>query len=357
MKKIVFLLLITIVIVSCKKDSHSNNPQIKIASEKYAVRFSVAQFTETVAPITVSRRLTLASSKNNAVLPDTTTLGKQLAEYYYLVYDNAGNEIRRIYRSPGDYQTETDFHGGSQYISGIRYINTTDPYNVLTDSLVAGTYTVVFAGDNGGSGIGINNDDSDFDAVKLFYLIPQAVIYVGQGLDPVPVNVPLFFSKTTLVVGNQNTTSNITLNRVVGQVEVDLQDAMPANVAYIVIARQNEDGGFMINTETSTFPVENEDDQGNLIDNGENVITSSEIGKTDLLFYRFIWNTATPVTIILQARDKNSQVLFTKTIPNVPFYQNRRTILTGKLFNNTSSNQFTLTTNQAWGPDGPTIHF
>lgn len=80
----------------------------------------------------------------------------------------------------------------------------------------------------------------------------------------------------------------------VGQVEVDLQDAMPANVAYIVIARQNEDGGFMINTETSTFPVENEDDQGNLIDAGANVITSSEIGKTDLLFYRFIWNTATP---------------------------------------------------------------
>jgi len=62
-----------------------------------------------------------------------------LAEYYYLVYDNAGNEIRRIYRSPGDYQTETDFHGGSQYMFGIRYINTTDPYNILTDSLAAGT--------------------------------------------------------------------------------------------------------------------------------------------------------------------------------------------------------------------------
>lgn len=160
-----------------------------------------------------------------------------------------------------------------------------------------------------------------------------------------------------MVVGNQNTTCNITMNRVVGQLEVDLQDAIPANVAYLYITRQNEDGGFSINTETSTSADENEDDQGNLLDDKPDVITSSEIGKKDQLFYRYIWNTATPVTITLQARDKNNQILYTKTISNVPFFQNRRTILTGKLFNNTSAEQFTISANQTWGPDGPTIQF
>ncbi len=363
MKRLIYLLLVTI-IVSCKKDSHSINPQTKTASKKYAVRFSVAQFTETVGPITVSRRHTLASSKNNAVSPDTTTLGKQIVEYYYLVYDNAGNEIRRIYRSSADYQTKVDFHAGPQYnqggIVGLRYINTTDPYNIFTDSLAAGTYTVVFTGDSGdrnNSGININNNDVDQDAVEIFSLLPQATIYAGQGLDAEPISMDLFFSKTTLVVGTQNMISNINLDRVVGQLEVDLQDAIPANVAYINLTRQNEDGGFHINTETSTSPVENQDDQGNLLDPNYDIITSSEIGKAGLSFYRYIWNTVTPVTITLQAVDINNHILFTKKIPNVSFYQNRRTILTGKLFNNTSSDQFTITANQTWGPDGPTIQF
>jgi hypothetical protein len=257
MKKLPFILLATMIIVSCKKDSRIINLQTKTNIKKYAVKFSVAQFTETVTPISASKTRNLTTIQNNAAPPDTTTLGKQLLEYYYLVYDNAGNEIRRIYRASADYQTEADFHAGPQYnqggIVGLRYINTTNLYNVLTDSLATGTYTVVFAGTNDvDNGIGINNSDVDQDAVEIFSLLPQAIIYAGQGLDAYPRSQDLFFSKNTLVVGNQNTTSNITMNRVVGQLEVDLQDAIPANVAYINIARQNEEGGFRINTATST---------------------------------------------------------------------------------------------------------
>jgi hypothetical protein len=363
MKILSFLLLIATIIVSCKKDSRNTSPQPKTNVKKYAVKFSVAQFAETVGPITGSIR-NLAIRKNNAAVTDTTTLAKQVIEYYYLVYDSQGNEIRRIYRTSTSPQTISDYHAGSQYswggVTGLRYYDTTDPYNVLTDSLAAGTYTIVFTGDAGdryNSGININNNDTDFNAVELFSLLPQAIIYAGQGLDPEPVSMDLFFSKTTLVVGNQNTTASITMNRVVGQVQVVLQDAIPANVAYLNITRQNEDGGFRINTATSTSPVENEDDDGNLLDPGYDIITSSETGKAGLSFCRYIWNTATPVTITLQAVDKNGHILFTKTIPDVTFYQNRRTILTGKLFNNTSTTQFTITANQAWGADGPTIQF
>jgi uncharacterized protein YcfL len=362
MKKLAFLLLACMIIVSCKKDSHNIAPQTKINAKKYAVKFSVAQFNETVTQINAAKTRHLSLIKNDAVPPiDTTTLGRQLYQYYYIVYDNAGNEIRRILRNSGT-QIELIFHSGPAYgalgITGLREYTTTDPYNIITDSLAAGTYTVVLAATSNENGIGINDNDSQLDfGIAIYSLLPQAVVYAGQGLDAIPRSQDLFFSKSTLVVGDQNVTSNVTMNRVVGQLEVDLQDAVPANVAYIYIGRQNEDGGYLINTGTSAYADEFVDDFGALFDPDFDTITSTETGKTGLLLYRYIWNTATTVNIVLEAHDKYNNVLFTKTISNVQFYKNRKTILTGKLFNNTSTAQFSITANQAWGPDAPTINF
>lgn len=148
-------------------------------------KFSVAQFTQTVAPITASKTLNLATVKTNAAPPDTTTLSKQLFQYFYLVYDHAGNEIKRIERFSGTPQTEYVFHSGAAYndeqIAGLRNTNTDDPYNVITDSLAAGTYTVVFAGTDDANEIGIDERFTDFDAtVEEYDLLPQAIIYAGK---------------------------------------------------------------------------------------------------------------------------------------------------------------------------------
>jgi hypothetical protein len=372
MKKLLLALLaFGLLAVSCKKDMKTNGikPVTTDANaKKYKVDFAVSQFAQTVSPIDLHKAPQLMSTK--ALATDTSTLSQAINQYFYVVYNANGNEIKRIYRTALHPEHEDIYHEDGKeyniYIPGIEVGATTaDPFNVITDSLAAGTYTIVVTGSN--KDIGINNDDTGNGYDFTFYnpLLPpseyglpaRAAVYVDEGVDAIPQSQQIYFAKLQITVGNQNSTQSICINRIVGQLEVDLEGAIPSNVAWIGVAREGEYEGYSFYNEV---PFEDTflQDQPSGWDSDMGKITASDRAKTTYKTDRFVMNTVTPISVRLFALDANFNIILQKTIANVRIYKNKRTILSGKLFStDPATQQFTINANQAWAPDAPVIHF
>lgn len=372
MKKLLMAMLaLGLLAASCKKETRTDGIKpatINANAKKYKVNFAVSQFAQTVGDIGLSKGPQLMSTKSQAADPP---LSQAINQYYYIVYDSNGNEVKRIFRTAQNSGLIDIFHeNGQDYgreLLGLEVgVPTTDPFNVITDSLAAGTYTIVVTGSN--QELGVNNDDvNDFESSFTFYrpLLPppigdstaRAAVYVGQGLDPLPRSQEIYFGKVHITVGTQNSTQSICINRVVGQLELHLEDAtIPNNVAYIGVARVGELEGYLFYNEVpfgytflNDFPIDQDSEKStiNASDRGPNY-------KTD----RFVVNTATPINVKLFAFDASFNVIAQKTVYGVRIYKNKRTIISGKLFStDPASQQFTINANQAWGPDAPVVHF
>jgi hypothetical protein len=372
MKRLLLALLaFSLLAASCKKDMKTNGikPVTTDANaKKYKVDFAVSQFAQTVSPIDLHKAQQLMSTK--ALATDTSTLSQAINQYFYVVYDANGNEVKRIYRTAANPEIQDIYHEDGKeyniYIPGIEVgAHTTNPFNVISDSLAAGAYTIVVTGSN--EDIGINNDDTGLGYDFTFYnpLLPpingdfssRAAVYVDEGVDAIPQSQQIYFAKLQITVGNQNSTQNIALNRIVGQLEVDLEGAIPSNVAWIGVAREGEYEGYSFYNEVpfgGTFlqdqPIGWDSDMGK--------ITASDRAKPNYKTDRFVMNTVTPISVRLFALDANFNIIVQKTIPNVRIYKNKRTILSGKLFStDPAAQQFTINANQIWAPDAPVIHF
>jgi hypothetical protein len=366
-KLLIALLAFGVLATSCKKDSQKMNPKPNSANaEKHKVTLAVSQFSQTVGDIDL-KRPTALMAKKGVMATSTSALSDALIEYHYIVYNEEGSEIKRITRY-ADNNTMSIYHqDGKDYgnrIPGLEYVTNTAPFNVITDSLAAGNYTIVVTGSSGA--IIINTDKSSFgDPIYLpirrspptTYYPDLAAVYTAQGLEPIPRSVEIYFAKCNVTIGDSDMTHSLTLSRIVGQLEVNLEDAIPNNVAYIQAGRSGEYKGFSFEYEVPFGETFIEDDE-RYADVTPNVITGADIGKTNYKLQRYIINTAVPMTIILKAYDAANNLIVRKEINNVRFYKNKRTILSGKLFSNGPvTAQFTITANQAWDPDLPTIHF
>jgi len=373
MKKLLLAMLaLGLLAASCKKDMKTNGIKpvtIDANAKKYKVDFAVSQFSQTVGNIDLHKASQLMSTKSLAA--DTSTLNQAVNQYFYLVYDANGNEVKRIFRTAENPGLQDIFHeDGKQYNTPLPGLeggaHTTNPFNVITDSLAAGSYTIVVTGSN--KELGVNNDDiNDFESDFTFYnpLLPpvnrdstsRAAVYVGEGLDPFPRSQEIYFGKIQITVGNQNSTQSICINRIVGQLELNLEEPIPSNVAYIGVAREGELEGYLFYNEVP-FGYTFLDDQPINQDAEASKINASDRGKPNYKTDRFVVNTVTPINVKLIALDASFNVIVQKTVHNVRIYKNKRTIISGKLFSTgPASQQFTINANQAWAPDAPVIHF
>jgi hypothetical protein len=201
--------------------------------------------------------------------------------------------------------------------------------------------------------LGINNHNtswSDFENI-LYSPLTQAKVYQNQSLDIRPISQVIYFGKTTITVGNGDSAQGISINRVVGQVEVNIEDAMPANVSSISIAAIGNHAAFFFNSEISGESAASSEDEVtyNFI---TRQVTAADIGTTNFKVSGYILNTTTPISIIVKAFDSQQNLITFKRIDNVQFNKNKRTILSGHLFTpNTSPQQFNIYLNQAWNAD------
>ncbi|MDB5126607.1 hypothetical protein [Mucilaginibacter sp.] len=370
-KLLIAFLAFGLLAVSCKKDLpklnvNPNTPPNTANAKKHKVTFTVSQFSQTVGDIDLKRPSALMAKKG-VMATSTSALSDALAEYHYIVYDEAGSEIKRITRYANNNTMSIYHQDGKDYgnrIPGLEYVTNTAPFNVITDSLAAGNYTIVVTGSSGA--IIINTDKTSFgdpiyrpirQSSPTTNYVDLAAVYVAEGVDAIPRSVEIYFAKCNVTIGDTDATHSLTLNRIVGQLEVNLEDAIPNNVAYIQAGRSGEYKGFSFEYEVPFGETMIGDDE-RYADVTPNVITSADIGKTNYKLQRYILNTQVPITIVLKAYDAANNLIVRKEINNVRFYKNKRTILSGKLFNTgPAATQFTISANQAWGPDNPIIHF
>ncbi|MCQ6957585.1 hypothetical protein [Mucilaginibacter aquariorum] len=357
MKKILIAIAaISLLAASCKKDIRTQTGRDKPAGnanngKKYKVTYTLDGFSQTTKPISLKASARSAKKIKTAAVD---SLSQAITEFYYIVYNSAGDEIKRIKRFYGA-PVDNYYHEDGVYYStsdplGLEYRATTDPYNVITDSLAAGTYTIVITGSD--DELSANNHNSqwaDFENI-VYYPLVQAKVYQSQALDVRPVSQVIYFGKTTITVGSGDSAHGITINRVVGQVEVNIEDAIPANVSSISIAAIGNHSAFLFNSETSAEPGYIEDEVTyNFI---TRQVTAADIGTTNFKVAGYIMNITTPISIVVKAFDSQQNLITFKRIDNVQFSKNKRTILSGHLFTpNTSPQQFNIYLNQAWNAD------
>lgn len=367
MKKLLIgvIAVMSLLAVSCKKDTQSgpaksvnNTDNVK----KYKVTYTFDGFSQTTTNLSGNKARVLAKSILAATPADT--LAQAITQYYYIVYDNSGKEIKRIKRHSGRASFEQYYHENGQnynngnaddFVSGLEDRLTTDPYNVITDSLAAGTYTVVLVGSTDDMGINLHDTSTSDDQYVTYSPLSSAKVYQNDAIDILPWSQVIFFGKKTVTVGNSNSTQSLSISRVVGQLEVNIEDAIPANVKTIAIAGVGNNAAFLFGQEISADPIEGGSDESD-IDFIFGNITASDIGKTNYQVYGYIMNVTTPMSIIIKAYDASNNLITSKTVNNVQFGKNKRTILSGRLFT-PAATQFNITANQAWDPNVTIIHF
>lgn len=218
----------------------------------------------------------------------------------YIVFNSSGAKVNRIS------QTSADANFG-----------------VVSDQLSAGTYTVIIVGSKNPISIGLENS-----------LNGIGVVFSQHVYDS-------FYRKVTITVGNENIAQNITLDRFVSYVELVLTDAIPANAKKIVLNIENDHQSYFLSSESSS---------GVIIFNTEKVVETAAIGTTNFTMGTFVLNTKDPLTINIRAYDVDNKIIAEKKVTNVTCVKNRKTILTGKLFEGTtpSSASFTVSVNDTF---------
>ena len=290
---------------SCKKE-HSGtikNPSVK----KYAVRFNVTNFTQKQGAFSI-RHKNLSS--------DTLTN----LNSYFDVLDCF------IYDQP--YPADPTI---------IKQDSTMANMGVITDSLAAGNYTIIIiAGKKGLSydGLLFKPQDAEFG-------------YGGKWQDA-------FQTRVYVTVGAGNTTQNITLKRTVGKLEVQLLDNIPATADSLIVS---------VNSETLTQELDNAIVyNGTFVANYAMQIPASAKGKPNFVMDRIIGNTdeINGKTVTITCKDASNHVIATKTVNDVYFKANTKTILSGNLFTGSGGGQsqsFTAKADTAWGSTPTTVNF
>lgn len=306
MKKIFICLLLSSTLWSCKKEQDAI-PNLKtVATGKHEVTFSVSGFSTEVANM----------SKSNANLA-SSSLKESAAFLTYLVYDETGLEVSRI---------RQDSSGKTTRIIREEDANEVDlgqmAYGTIQDSLADGNYTVIIAASN--TLLEINNRSSGLG--YDFFNLQDAFFQYHRGLESVYRTSDTYYQKLSITVSDKNMQKPISLDRVVGKIEINILDAKP-----------DEQYKFRFENENDSFKFSDEKPFGVLSDN----IIPGYYGASSSFF---ILNTETPINVYISC--KVDGMTIEKLIANVHVVKNKRTILTGNVHSPAKSTSgFNITVN------------
>lgn len=316
MKKILLCVVsASVVLFSCKKE-HINNPPP--GSKTYPVTLSVG-FAASVRPFK-----TLSTRKSNTLktmLTGTDTLKDLVNKICYQVYNSSGLMVRSGKQSSSD----TDF-------------------GTFSENLPAGTYSVAIIA-------GANNDSSPLDSLSNLYAptaAPYDFSYEGSGHNGNPWG-DSFFKKLSITVGSTGTnTFTASLDRIVAQLEVNIEDSIPAGATVMKIKVINDNQYF--------DPVAGAPYFGEAF---THTFAAGAVGATNTKYNAIVLNTTTSFSVEIICTDATGNTIYKdKTIPNVTCMANETTIVTGKLFTSSIGNaKFSVTYDPEWNPTPVSIGF
>lgn len=305
MRKALLLAVVpALLLFSCKKE---HSPQVKPAQKMYKVTFDMASgFKQTIQSLKAGKQQTDGLQLDTA----TTNIAAYASLIRLNIYDSKGNEVRNLEQNAASVSN----------------------FGVIVDSLAAGTYSVLAAA-------GQSNMRTDGGGIPTVGVYTDMYYYTPQRLQTNWGDT--FYSKFQLTVTNGSVNQTIALTRLVGKLEVDFNDVIPANASRLDIQLHNEDFAYDLNTDA---PVRPDTLTYHL------TIPNSVKGTNTYSVSEIVLNTTTPFNVILTAYDNTNAVIATHTITNVTCTKNQRTILTGNFSNVTvnSGQQFNVSVDPSW---------
>jgi hypothetical protein len=315
MKKTLLLLAIAATIFSSCKKEHGLTTKVSSA-KKYAVHIQVANFTVSHANFALRTKGSHLASSSDTL----TNLASYVDRLYYVVVDS-----------------------NFKWVKTIAQDSTMANMGTITDSLAPGNYNIgIIAGKNelkiGPPGIVANNPLYGYAGQSwqgsFWSAYPNG--YVGLPWEDT------FQDEFPITVSAQNISQTITLNRVVGKLEVTLLDNIPANADSLFVSNY---GPGPANSLGNAFAAVN--------NNYQFAIPASAKGQPnftiDILIYNNIgiyYGDGSVQQFTITCKDAGGNVLGTRTVNSVIITANQKTILSGNLF--TSTQSFTTQIDTAW---------
>ena len=296
MRKILLLSAVAAMFLfSCKKE-HSGS-STSPASKKYQVTFNVTNFAQK------QTSFALKHGANN--LSDTlANLSSYFDVLYYVVYNQPYPANPKI----------------------VTQDSTMSNMGMLTDSLASGTYDVIIIA--GKKGLTI-------DPTLLYKAGDATFGYGGKWQDA-------FFYQTNLTVGSGNMSENVTLHRIVGKLELQILDNIPAAADSISMTINPE-----LTNKILQYGVSDAGSTSSIVTFAE-IIPASAKGHPNFTIDRIIGNVSESFTVTITCKNASNTVLGTTTVNGVTCIANEKTILSGKLFGNSNAQSFTAKIDTTW---------
>lgn len=288
-------------LIACKKDNYRKNTN---AAKLYNISFNVNNFSSQKSGYQLN------SMKSTGLTANTATYDTLMTpEILYIVYDSTGKEVHHLTQISSD-----------------------AAFGQINDQLATGTYTVVF--------VGAENMLNSFEGNRGLYFFPTKslqtdIIYYYFGFASEHFD-ETFFKKITLNVTGGNVNQNVDMTRIVGQLAVNIKDAIPSNATEIAVQMSGVNYHFSLGTglpsggkapiQNLYYPVGSSPSQG---------YTPFVTGATNYTMYAYILN-EDPFNVTITCYNGNS-ILASKTISNVRCTANKQTVLTGNLFGGAGS--------------------
>lgn len=291
MKKLFLLVAVSLLVASCSKEKEQNTTT---RFAKVNVHFNDFSITQEDFP-----------SKNEE---DPASYFSK-ASLTLAFYNAVGTEV---------YKT-TQIEGDGTYTT----------FGEFTANLQVGTYTMV--------AVGYAYSDGD----EFFLTSPTQAGFTSERPRE------MFCKTQTVTLTNSNPLNlDVTLNRISAALNIESTDNRPEGIAKIRTTYAK--GGKSFNPTTGLATT----DAGFSQTNSPSATVGSTIKVTS---FPFLFTDEEDINVTIEVLDASDNVLFTKTVPNVPFKRNRRTVLKGSIFTaGTTSTGFQLET--SW-LTGDTLNF
>ncbi len=232
----------------------------------------------------------------------TTTNGKEmnardyLGHLIYIVYDSSGKKMHQI--EQGGYSR--------QPVVG-----------TISDSLPSGKYTVVLAGKNKGGDTMVSYMNGDYLYMLQFYR---------------SLRNDVFYKKFELNVSNKDTViNNLKLEKLTGNLEVQVLDTMPPNIASVDVMIFSMPVYFNVLNETLSTSEDEPVAPGGEVD-------PAQIGNGPIIFNTYHFGSSKKFHVQIRAWEYRGNVhsLVRQKDVDVAVYPNKKTILSGRLYPPTS---------------------
>lgn len=311
---------------SCKKDHKESNSQTE---KTYPITFSIADFAQTVTPLGADNKATNAVKTNVTALP----LGSVIDVLGFVIYSNAS----------------TNSTASKDVFVARSVQNSVDAgFGTLSQNLPAGDYTVVAVG--GKTGLNV------FDGViptSIYSRLNNTFGYTSVNSSSTYVYSPwedTFYGKTSFTVGAAATNQQISLSRTVGQLVINIEDALPADISKISLSVGNEISYSYIDQNANKDYAQIKPYASTTTVN----VPASAIGTTNYQVSMIVGNTGAALNVEVKCYNSAGVVIANKSNTTATCVANKRTILSGKLF---SGGGIKVGTIAPWLPDGEIIHF